>query len=100
MAVNGLNFFLSHHRIESVEGVADPPQICARLWTSHDDHLARILKFAQRVETSCQLSPAEVEASDGQKILIRYGSYGVILYIYLYIFEKNVSITFIEYFSS
>ena len=62
--------------------MADPPQIRTRFRSSHNDHLPGAFKFSQRVEASSQFSPAEIETGDGQKILIRYDSYDVILFGY------------------
>ena len=56
VAENGFYFFLSHHRIESAEGVANSPQIRAGFLSSHNDHLPGAFKFAQRVEVACRLA--------------------------------------------
>ena len=62
--------------------MADPPQIRTGFWSSHNNHFPGAFKFAQCVEASGQFSSPKIEANDVQKILIRYDSYGVILFVY------------------
>ena len=72
IAINRLDLFRSHHRIQSAEGVANPPQIDTGRWSSTDSHLPGTFKSSQRVNSrrTGQLGPAEIEASDGQIILV------------------------------
>ena len=60
IAINGFDFFLSHYRINSAEGVTDPPQIRTRFRSSHNGHLPGAFKFAQCVEASDQFSPPKI----------------------------------------
>ena len=64
--------------------MTDPPQIHAGLCHSHDGHLSRTLESAQCMEAGRQMSPAEIETSDGQKILVGYDSYSVSVLLFFW----------------
>ena len=57
--------------------MSDPPQILAGSWHSNDGHLSCTFVTAQGVDTgrSFQLCSAEIQASDGQSILVRNETY-------------------------
>ena len=77
IAVNRFDSFCFHNGIQSVEGVANPPQIRTWLWHSDDCHLSRTFKFSQRVDPgrSRKQNATKVEASDWQNCFICYDSF-------------------------
>jgi hypothetical protein len=75
IAINGFHHFCcSFDGIKSVEGVANQPKILTGRGESSEFHSSGAYETAQRVDTgrSCQLSPTEIQTSDGQNIFVRY----------------------------
>ncbi len=72
IAVNGFDHLCSFDGIKSVEGVANQPKILTRCGEFSEGYWSAAYEMAQRVhaERSCQLSPAKIQSSDGQKFFV------------------------------
>ena len=70
VAVNAANLFVAFDVVEPVEGVANLPQIVARLGHSVDRCSSAAFQLAQSVDSvrRSRQSSAKVQFSDGQRI--------------------------------
>jgi hypothetical protein len=70
IAVNGFHHRRSHDGIKSAQGVANQPQIFARLWQSTEGQRAHESAKGVDAGWSFQLSSSEIQTSDGQNIFV------------------------------